>query len=49
MPPLDRTAGAWRTPGANIDREPKEALDLVIAANVPAEDHPALRDRGRRR
>ena len=38
--------------GVEIDRAPREALDLVIAANTPAEpDHPALRlpKRGRRR
>ena len=34
--------------GVNIDRAPKEALDLVIDANTPMEnDHPALRPRGR--
>jgi hypothetical protein len=35
--------------GVDIDRAPEEALELVIAANVPVEDHPALRPRGRRR
>ncbi len=35
--------------GVDIDRAPQEALDLVIEANTPAaEDHPALRERGRR-
>jgi hypothetical protein len=38
-----------RRSGVDIDRAPKEALDLVIAANVPVEDHPALRERGRSR
>ncbi|MBS0530621.1 MAG: hypothetical protein JSS22_14720 [Proteobacteria bacterium] len=39
-----------RRGGVEIDRAPKEALDLVIAANTPAEpDHPALRPRGGRR
>jgi hypothetical protein len=36
-----------RRGGVDIDRAPKEALELVIEAKVPAEDHPALR--GRRR
>ena len=36
-----------RRGGVDTDRAPKEALDLVIAANVPEEDHPALRERGR--
>ena len=35
--------------GVDIDRAPKEAVELVIAANVPVEDHPPLRERGRRR
>jgi transcriptional regulator with XRE-family HTH domain len=34
--------------GVDIDRAPKEAVDLVIAANTPAEQHPALRERGGR-
>ena len=33
--------------GVTIDRAPKEAVDLVIDANLPP-DHPALRGRGRR-
>ena len=33
--------------GVNVDRAPKEAVDLVIDANLPPE-HPALRGRGRR-
>lgn len=33
--------------GVEIDRAPKEALDLVIDANTPMEeDHPALKPRG---
>jgi hypothetical protein len=38
-----------RRGGVDIDRAPKEALELLIEANVPVEDHPALRPRGRRR
>ena len=33
--------------GVTVDRAPKEAVDLVIDANMPPE-HPALRGRGRR-
>jgi transcriptional regulator with XRE-family HTH domain len=33
-----------RRGGVDIDRAPQEALDLVLAARAPAEDHPALRD-----
>jgi hypothetical protein len=32
--------------GVDIDRAPKQALELVIAADVPVEDHPALREKG---
>ncbi|HEV7601605.1 MAG TPA: hypothetical protein VGO49_15300 [Bradyrhizobium sp.] len=39
---------AMRRGGVDIDRAPKQALDLVIAARVPEEDHPALRERGTR-
>jgi hypothetical protein len=35
--------------GVDIDRAPKEAVEMLIEANVPVEDHPALRVRGRRR
>ena len=36
--------------GVDIDHAPQEALDLVIDANLPVEpDHPALRDRGKRK
>ena len=38
-----------RRGGVDIDRAPKEAMELVIEANVPVEDHPALRERGKRR
>jgi hypothetical protein len=34
--------------GVDIDRAPKEAVDLLIEANTPVEDHPELRERGRR-
>jgi hypothetical protein len=37
-----------RRGGVDIDRAPQEAVELVIEANVPVEDHPALRPRGRR-
>jgi transcriptional regulator with XRE-family HTH domain len=33
-----------RRGGVDIDRAPKEALDLVLEARAPAEDNPALRD-----
>jgi hypothetical protein len=35
--------------GVDLDRAPKEAVDMLIEAVVPAEEHPALRERGRRR
>ena len=35
---------AMRRGGVDIDRAPKEALDLVLAARAPEQDHPALRD-----
>jgi hypothetical protein len=38
-----------RRGGVDIDRAPKQALELVIAANVPVEDHPANAGRRRRR
>jgi hypothetical protein len=39
-----------RRGGVDLDRAPTEAMDLVLAANTPAEkDHPALRPRGGRR
>jgi hypothetical protein len=34
--------------GVDIDRAPKEAVDLVIEANMPVDDPPELRERGRR-
>jgi hypothetical protein len=34
--------------GVDIDRAPKEAVDLVIEANTPVEEYPELRERGRR-
>jgi hypothetical protein len=37
-----------RRGGVTLDRAPQEALDLVIDAALPPEDHPALRPRGRR-
>jgi transcriptional regulator with XRE-family HTH domain len=38
-----------RRGGVDTDRAPKEAVELVIEAYVPVEDHAALRPRGRRR
>jgi transcriptional regulator with XRE-family HTH domain len=39
-----------RRGGVDLSRAPQEALDLVIDAATPLEgDHPALRERGRRR
>jgi hypothetical protein len=37
-----------RRGGVDTDRAPPEALDLVVEARLPPEDHPALRGRGRR-
>ena len=38
-----------RRGGVNLDRAPQEALNLLIDARLPPEDHPALRPRGKRR
>jgi hypothetical protein len=38
-----------RRGGVDLDRAPKEAVDMLLEAVVPAEEHPALRERGRRR
>jgi hypothetical protein len=38
-----------RRGGVDLDRAPKEAVDMLIEAVVPAEEHPALRERGRPR
>jgi hypothetical protein len=38
-----------RRGGVDLYRAPQEALDLLIEARTPLEDHPALRERGRRR
>jgi hypothetical protein len=35
--------------GVTVDRAPKEAVDLVIDANLPVDDHPDLHPRGWRR
>lgn len=32
--------------GVNVDRAPQEAVEMVIDAALPPEDHPALRQRG---
>jgi hypothetical protein len=37
-----------RRGGVDIDRAPKAALELLIEAKVPEEDHPAFRERGAR-
>jgi hypothetical protein len=39
------TLKGMRRGGVDIDRAPNEALDLVLAARAPEEDHPALRER----
>ena len=36
-----------RRGGVDLDRTPKEALDLLIDANTPLEDYPELRQKGR--
>jgi hypothetical protein len=36
-----------RRGGVDLDRAPKEALDLVIEANTPKEDFPEVRPKGR--
>ena len=38
-----------RRGGVDLNRAPKEAVDMLLEAVVPAEEHPALRERGRRR
>jgi hypothetical protein len=38
-----------RRGGVDLDRAPQDALDLLIDARTPLEQHPALRPRGRRR
>jgi hypothetical protein len=38
-----------RRGGVDLDRAPKEAVEMLIEANTPVEDGPALRERGRRR
>jgi hypothetical protein len=39
---------AMRRGGVDIDRAPKQALELAIEATVTVEDHPALRERGKK-
>jgi hypothetical protein len=36
-----------RRGGVELDRAPQPALDLLIDAHTPPEDHPALRPRRR--
>jgi hypothetical protein len=38
-----------RRGGVDLDRAPKEAVEMLIEANTPVEDGPELRERGRRR
>jgi hypothetical protein len=38
-----------RRGGVDIDRAPQEALDLLIEASMPVDDHPARRPRRRGR
>jgi hypothetical protein len=38
-----------RRGGVDIDRAPKEAVEMLIEANTPVENGPELRKRGRRR
>jgi hypothetical protein len=38
-----------RRGGVDIDRAPDEAVDMVVGANLPVDDNPALRPRGRQR
>jgi hypothetical protein len=38
-----------RRGGVDLDRAPKEAVDMLIEAVVPAEENSALRERGRRK
>src|SRR3954468_1295620 len=43
---------AWkemRRGGVDLDRAPKEAVDMLLEAVVPAEEHPALRERRSKR
>ncbi len=35
--------------GVDVDRAPDEAIDLVLDAKAPEDDHPALHPRGWRR
>jgi hypothetical protein len=35
--------------GVNVDRAPQEAVEMVIDAALPPEEHEALRPRGKRR
>jgi hypothetical protein len=46
---IRRALKEMRRGGVDLDRAPKEALDLVIDANTPVDDHPALHPPGKRR
>jgi hypothetical protein len=38
-----------RRGGVDLDRAPREAVEMLIEANTPVEDGPELHPRGRRR
>jgi hypothetical protein len=44
---IRRALKEMRRGGVDLDRAPKEALDLVIEANMPVEDFPELRPKGK--
>jgi hypothetical protein len=44
---IRRALKEMRRGGVDIDRAPKEALDMVIEANTPVQDHAELKPRGR--
>lgn len=46
---IRRALKELRHGGVDLDLAPKEALDLLIDANTPVEDHPALHPPGKRR
>jgi hypothetical protein len=47
--PIRAALKEMRRGGVELDRAPQPALDLVIGAHTPPEDHPALRPSGSRR
>jgi hypothetical protein len=44
---IRRALKEMRRGGVDLDRAPKEALDLLIDANTPVEARPELRPKGR--